>query len=293
MTIVTTEGQSMSQIQPVSPVGARSEPPRVSGPAVQRGRQVLSTVAHRLALFVLVLVLWDLTAKWLDSRSVPPVVPVMKAARTAVTSDVFWSAVAGTLQSWSLGMLGAATIGIPAGLLIGSSALATRMTRGVIEFMRTVPAIMLVPLTVLVFGATVEMKVFLIFLSALWPLLIHAAYGIRNVDTVARDSARVFRLRFSTRVALLYLPSALPVIATGLRVAATVALLISIGSEIVTSAPGIGHEILLSQANNNAARAFTFVLMSGLLGVVINQTFGAVERRTMFWHAAQRVRAAS
>ena len=282
----------MSEIQPAPQDGAPPASPGASRAAVQRGRQFASTATHRLALFVFVVLLWDLTAKGLDSRSVPPVLPVLQAARTTVGSDVFWSALAGTLQSWSLGMLCAASVGIPVGLMIGSSALATRMTRGVVEFMRTVPAIMLVPLTVLVFGATVEMKVFLISLLAVWPLLVHAAYGIRNVDTVALDSAKVFRLPFASRVVFLYLPSAMPVIATGLRVAATVALLISIGSEIVTSAPGIGHEILLSQANNNAARAFVFVLMSGLLGVLINQAFGAVERRTMFWHAAQRVRAA-
>jgi ABC-type nitrate/sulfonate/bicarbonate transport system permease component len=162
----------------------------------------------------------------------------------------------------------------------------------VVEFMRTVPAIMLAPLAVLVLGATVEMKVFLISLATVWPLLVHAAYGIGHVDQVARDSARAFRLRWRERVVFLYLPSALPVIATGLRVAATVALLISIGAEIVTSAPGIGHEILLAQANRASDRAFVYVLLSGVLGVAINLGFGGIERRVLFWHAAQRTRAA-
>jgi ABC-type nitrate/sulfonate/bicarbonate transport system permease component len=256
-------------------------------------QKVMSVVAQRVLLLVLVVAAWDLLAVLLDSRSVPRVEPVLDAAREAVVRDTFWSAIAGTMQSWVIGMSIAAAIGVPVGLLIGASDLATRLTRGLVEILRTVPAIMLVPLVVLLFGATVQMKVFLIAISAVWPILVQASYGIRQVDAVARDSARVFRLGMRLRVRFLYLPTALPFVATGVRVAATVALLISIGAEIVTSAPGIGHEILLSQANNNGARAFVFVLLSGLLGILINQSFGALERKTMFWHASQRIRVAS
>lgn len=249
----------------------------------------MSVVIQRLLLLVAVVIAWELLAIWLHSRSVPRVGPVVDASLNVVGGEVFWAALGGTLQSWLVGMSIAAAIGVPLGLIVGSSEVTTRLTRGVVEFMRTVPAIMLVPLVVLVFGATVQMKVFLIAISAVWPILIQSSYGIRQVDAVARDSARVFRLGFGLRVRFLYLPTALPFVATGIRVAATVALLISIGAEIVTSAPGIGHEILLSQANNDSARAFVFVILSGLLGVVINQTFSAVERKTMFWHASQRI----
>lgn len=280
----------MSVTQEGSPAPAPSVA-SVASAAPGRGRRLAATAAQRIALLLVVLLGWELLARWLDSRAVPRVAPVAEAAVRTIPTEQFWAALGGTLQSWGVGMAIAAGIGIPVGLLIGSSDLLTRATRGVVEFMRTVPAIMLVPLAVLVLGATVEMKVFLIALSATWPILVHAAYGIGHVDRVARDSARAFRLRWREQVLFLYLPSALPVITTGLRVAATVALLISIGAEIVTSAPGIGHEILLAQANRAADRAFVYVLLSGLLGVAINLGFGAMERRLLFWHASQRTRA--
>jgi len=250
----------------------------------------MSVVGQRLALAVLTLAAWELISRWLDARAIPPVEPVFEAARATIPTDAFWTALGGTLQSWAIGMLIASSIGITLGMAIGASALATRMTSGLIDFMRTVPAIMLVPLVVLVFGATAEMKIFLISLSATWPILVQSAYGVGHVDPVARDTANVFRLSRRERIVRLYVPSALPLVATGIRVAATVALLISIGAEIVTSAPGVGHEILLSQANGNPARAFVYVLVSGGLGVLINQTFAAIERRVIFWHGVQQRR---
>lgn len=269
--------------------GTPDSPRRTPG----RTERAASIVAQRVALLLIVLALWEILARTLDSRSLPGVAPVVEAAIRTIPTEQFWSALAGTAQSWAVGMVIAISIGVPAGLLIGASRFATLATRGVVEFMRTVPAIMLVPLAVLVMGATVEMKVFLISLAATWPILINSAYGIGHVDRVARDSARAFRLGFRQRVAFLYLPSALPLVATGLRVAATVALLISVGAEIVTSAPGLGHEILLAQANRASDRAFVYVLLSGLLGVAINLGFGAMEKKTMFWHASQRTRKAA
>jgi ABC-type nitrate/sulfonate/bicarbonate transport system permease component len=248
-------------------------------------------IVQRLALVALVLAVWQLAAMWLDSTSVPTVAPIARAVVDVVPTDAYWSAVGSTMTGWGIGMAISVAVAIPLGLLIGASERSMRVTRGVIEFMRTVPSIMLVPLLVLVLGSTIRMKVVLIVLAAVWPLLVQASYGIRDVDRVARETATAFRLPWVQRVRFLYLPSALPLIATGLRVAATVALLISVGGEIVTSAPGIGYEISLRQANGDASKAFVYVLTSGVLGVAINVVFGAAERRAMFWHASQRSRA--
>ncbi|GAA3936314.1 ABC transporter permease [Microbacterium soli] len=254
---------------------------------------MVSLVVQRLALVILVVGAWEMIARWLDARSIPSVAPVFDASLHTVGTDRFWSALGGTMQSWAIGMLIASGVGVALGLMIGASPLLTRVTGGMIDFLRTVPAIMLVPLVVLVLGATAEMKILLIALSALWPILVQSTYAIGHVDPVSRDTATVFRLGRVQRILRLYLPSALPLIATGIRVAATVALLISVGAEIITSAPGIGHEILLSQANGSPARAFVYVLLSGALGVAINLTFLFVERRVIFWHGIQQRKAAS
>ncbi|MBL5973782.1 MAG: ABC transporter permease subunit [Candidatus Leucobacter sulfamidivorax] len=276
----------------IDPVAAAERPRSRGGSNRARGRSgrisMPRLIAERIGLVLLVLVAWEVTARVLDARAIPGVVAVWEAALTTVPTPAFWAALGATLAGWALGMLIAAAIGIPAGMLIGASTIATTMSQGIVDFLRTVPAIMLVPLVVLLMGSTLEMKVTLIVIASVWPILIHARYAIGHVDPVARDSVGVFRVRAVDRVAFLFIPSAAPLVATGIRVAATVALMVAIGTEIVTSAPGIGQQILLAQANSNPARAFVFVLLSGLLGVVINLAFAALERRAMFWHAANR-----
>lgn len=268
------------------------------GAGVQRRPMTLARAASawmlkRGSLLVLSLTTWELGARLIDSWAVPPVVVVLESTQATVTAPAFWSAVGATLQGWAMGTLLAAAIGIPAGLLIGAGATSMRLTRGVVEFMRTVPAIMLVPLLVLLYGSTTGMKAILVCLAATWPILLQSAYGMRGVDRVARESVSAFRVPPAQRIGSLYLPSAAPLIATGLRLAATVGLLIAIGTEIVTSAPGIGSQISLAQANADAAKSYIYIFAGGLLGVLINRGFALAERRLLFWHAAHRGREAA
>lgn len=249
---------------------------------------VARTLAQRFLLLVVVLIAWQLIAGWVDSQSVPSIAPTWSAATGLLGGAAYWSAVGATLQSWAIGLGVASAIGVPLGLIVGSSAVTMRLTRGVVEFLRTLPSIMLVPLVVLVFGSTVRMKVILIVLAAVWPLMLQAAYGAREIDRLARESVRAFHVPWGLRVLHLFLPSAAPLIATGLRVAATIGLLISVGAEIITSAPGIGDEIAIGQTNGDSARAWVYILTAGALGVGINLLLALGERRVLFWHASQR-----
>jgi len=253
-------------------------------------RGTVGTVASRVALIAVSLAAWEIGARMLAAQAVPTVGPTLTAARDLVVTEPFWSAVFATLQGWALGLTIAAAIAIPLGLALGSSETLVRLTRGVVEFLRTVPSIMLVPLVVLMYGSTMKMKVVLIVLAAVWPLLLQAIYGIREVDRVARETTSAFHVTRRLRITQLFLPSAAPFIATGLRVAATIGLLISVGAEIITSAPGLGYEISVAQSNGNAARSFVYIVVAGLLGVAINKIFSYGEKRVLFWHASQRLR---
>src|SRR5690606_29106496 len=84
--------------------------------------------------------LHDALPIWLDARSIPAVAPVFDAALGVVGTERFWAALGGTLQSWGLGMLIASAVGISLGMIIGASPLLTRLTGGLIDFPRTVPA---------------------------------------------------------------------------------------------------------------------------------------------------------
>lgn len=257
-------------------------------PAGSRGRGLRKFLIARGSLLVLCLAAWELAARTLASTSVPTVGATVGRALTLIQARTFWAAIGATLQGWVIGMLIAATVAIPVGLAIGSSPTSMRISRGVVEFFRTVPSIMLVPLVVLMFGSTIRMKVVLIVLAAVWPLMLQSAYGVREVDRVARESVDAFGVAWRLRVVRLYLPSATPFIATGLRVASTIALLISIGAEIITSAPGIGYEIAIGQANGDAPGSFALIVTAALIGVAISALLSRGERSVLFWHSSVR-----
>ena len=255
-----------------------------------RKRSPLRRVVERLLLLLLVLAVWQLAAtSGVFSEGTLPTVPAfISAAIQVVPTPDYWAAIGNTMISWLVGLVISAVIAIPVGLLIGSTRLLRRLTAPTIDFMRTIPSIILVPLAVLLYGSTNEMKIILIVFASVWPLLLQAMYGIRSVDPVARETYSAYGIRWGDRVRYLYLPSASPFLATGLRLAAVASLLVAIGIEIIASAPGLGYQIGVKQANGLAAGSFVYLITVAIIGLVITFVFTRVERGVMFWHPSTR-----
>lgn len=255
---------------------------------VTRRRTPLGLVAERAALLVLCLIAWELFSRWVDNPVFPTLEQLWGATSRTLVTIAYWQAIVDTLWPWAVSLLVATVIGVPLGFAIGSSRVVNRLTRGTVDFMRTVPLIMLVPLFVLMFGATAQMKIAVILLTTVWPVLVQSSYGIREVERVARETVRSYGINASDRIRFLYLPAAAPLVATGLRIAATLGLLVSVGAEIMTSSAGIGFSIAVSQSNAEPARSFVFVLTTAALGLAINAVFARIERSVLFWHPAHR-----
>jgi ABC-type nitrate/sulfonate/bicarbonate transport system permease component len=128
----------------------------------------------------------------------------------------------------------------------------------------------------------------LIVFGSTWPVLLQAMYGVHQVDPAARDVARAYRLRRRDQIRSLILPSAAPFIATGIRLAATISLLLAIGAELLGGAPGIGAAITLQEQNGDIPQMWVYIVLSAALGVIVNLTLIGLERRILTWHPAQR-----
>lgn len=257
-------------------------------------KSLVSTLVQRIALLASVLIAWQLLASSpLFAGGTLPTVPVfVSAAVQVVPTAAYWAAIGNTMFSWLIGLAISAVIAVPIGLLIGSTAFLRRLTGPTVDFMRTIPSIILVPLAVLLYGSTNHMKVILIVFASIWPLLVQAMYGIRSVDTVARETYRAYSVRWIDRVRFLFLPSAGPYLATGLRLSAVSSLLVAIGVEIIASAPGIGYQIGVKQANALAGESFVFLITSAVIGLLITLVFTVIERWVMYWHPSVRGAAA-
>src|SRR6202044_2639533 len=163
-----------------------------------------------------------------------------------------------------------------------------RLSRFAIDFLRTIPPVAFIPLVLLIYGATPKMAFVLIVFGSTWPVLLQAMYGVHQVDPAGRDMALAYRLRRRDRIRFLILPSAAPFVATGVRLAATISLLLAIGAELLGGAPGIGASITLEEQNGDIPGMWVYVVLSAALGVMVNLALIGLERRILTWHPAQR-----
>jgi ABC-type nitrate/sulfonate/bicarbonate transport system permease component len=225
----------------------------------------------------------------LASNHFPPTSKILATLGSQVGEASFWTASLNTLEGWALGLGFAAAAAIPLGLLIGSIRLLYRAVRVPIEFLRPVPSVALIPLVILIYGAGLESKVFLAAFASFWQLILQTMYGVQDVDPVATDTARSFGFSRFRQLVYVTLPSAVPYIATGLRISSAVALILAVTAELVIGSEGLGREINVARAGGNVELMYALIIMAGLLGWVLNLGFVWIERRVLHWHPSQRL----
>jgi ABC-type nitrate/sulfonate/bicarbonate transport system permease component len=218
----------------------------------------------------------------------PPISESLGTLLEQLGEASFWEAVGNTLQGWALGLGIAAALAIPIGIVIGSSGLLYRSTRGVIEFLRPIPSVALIPLAILIYGTGLESKVFLAAFASFWQLLVATLYGVQDVDPVATDTARSFGFSRAQRLFRVTLPSAVPYIATGLRIASAVSLILTVTAELVIGSAGLGRAINVARSGGNEELMYALIITTGILGVLLNTIFVRAERRVLRWHPSQR-----
>ena len=219
----------------------------------------------------------------------PSPLTVLQFVGTLVRDPAFLRAVLVTLAAMGTGLALASLVAIPVGLVLGRFPTAYRMTRILVEAMRPVPALALAPLAILLFGLSERATVSLVVWTSFWPVLINSIYGIHTVHPVAYETARVFRLsrwQIMWRVAL---PSAAPFIATGIRIAAGIALAVAIAGEMVAGGgDGIGGWIVLASSGGSMVPVYAGALFAGTLGLMLNTGMEWGERKLFSWHTSLR-----
>ena len=203
----------------------------------------------------------------------------------------FWSAFLHTVQGWAIGLGLATLLAVPIGLGLGLSDLAGRAFRVPVEFLRPIPSAALIPLLFLTLGSSLKSEIFLATFGAFWPILVQTMYGVRDVDPVTIDTARSFGVPRFERLWRITLPSAVPYIATGMRIASTVALILAFTAELFMGTPGLGQMLNYAQSYGLTTQLYALALATGVLGLGTHLLFTALERRALRWHPSQRVEA--
>lgn len=221
-----------------------------------------------------------------DHRYMPPVSEIAVAVLQELGSSALWENVLWTMEGWGLGLLIALAVGLPVGLICGLVEPIYYALRPIIEFLRPVPSVALIPLAIVMFGAGMDSKVVLAAFASTWPILVQTIYGMRDLDPLQFDVARSARVGTARMIFSVLIPSSLPYAVTGVRLASAIALALVVSTEIIIGAPGLGALMNVERSSGNVTQVYALILVTGCLGILINVVMVQVERRLLSWHVS-------
>ncbi|KHL04894.1 ABC transporter permease [Sinomonas humi] len=220
--------------------------------------------------------------------SLPAVATVATDLGGLLAEPDFWSAVGATVGIALLGLGASAAAGIVVGVLVGSFEPIRFATRAVLEFLKPIPPIVILPLVVLILGPTGQMSWFLVFLGCLLPIVMQTVDGVHSTDPVARDTARSYGMGSAEILARIVVPSSLPYIGTAMRVSAPAALIITVVAGLLGGGPGLGARLYLAQSGGDYPTLYALVIVLGVLGLMFQGATRFAERRLLHWHESYR-----
>lgn len=278
-----------------------TETPRARGLAAR----VRATATGRPSSFLVrwgallaVGIAWEVLATRAQSPFFPPMTDIVARARdlwlsgNASAGFVAWDRVRVDLvpsfTRLALGWLLAAVVGMVVGVVIGRARNLADYVDPVVHFLRAIPPPALIPPFMILLGQGDTMKVALIAFGVVWPILLNTIDGVRSVDQVQLDTARIYGIDARRRLTHIVLPAATPKIFAGLRISLAIALILMVLSEMVGSVDGIGFGILQAQRSFQYVNMWAGILVLGIAGYAINAGFLRIERRVLAWHRAER-----
>src|ERR1043166_1587658 len=239
---------------------------------------------------LLILVVWESLARgeWLNPLIVPSLSKILDTFASLVSSGQIPLQIAASLKRALAGYLLAAVVFIPLGILMGLIDVFHRALEVIIEMMRPIPPPVIIPVAMLFFGLEDEMKIFVIFFSCAWPILLNTLDGVKNIDRVLVQTARTFGLSRLKIIWQVILPACAPQIMTGLRVSLPIMLILVVISEMIGSSDGIGYFILDSQRRFRVSQMYAGMLALAILGYTLNQLFNWIYRILLPWQARRK-----
>jgi len=231
---------------------------------------------------LLLLSLWELTGDP-ESPFFPAPSSWSQALFTRGQGDKIVPAVIDTVRTFAFGLLGATILGVVLGLSVGVSRTFGRAFGPTFEFARALPPAAIVPVATLLLGFDETMKVVVVVLAALWPILLNTSSGVQELNPILLDTVRSLRLSRTRTLLGVLLPSVMPAIVLGVRVATPIALVITLLVEYLTAVNGVGALVGEAQRTFQPARVYALIVITGLLSLVVNAGVrhleNAVQRR--------------
>src|SRR5919201_3938062 len=275
-------------LQAVAPAPARQDVAERSRAAAEsrRRRERAFEWLVRLISLAVVLAVWEVLGRRANKALFAPPSAVLGAAAEMVSSGELWRYLSGSLQVLAIGFVISLVIGIPLGVAIARSRLVRYALDWYVDAFNSTPNVALVPLITLIFGFDVTAKVIVVIISSLFAVIVNTEQGVRNVDQRLLEVAHSFRSSERQLWGDVVVPSALPYIAAGLRLAVGRALVGMVVAEFFTSITGIGYLIVRYGNAFQPDHLLVPIVVVMALGIVLTTITRSIEKRIAPWNKA-------
>ncbi|MDB5871939.1 MAG: binding-protein-dependent transport system inner rane component [Ramlibacter sp.] len=204
------------------------------------------------------------------SDALAPPTAAALAFGQALSDGSLLQATAFTLGAAALGLLVAAVLGVSLGIALGLSPRAAQMSFLSVEVLRPVPAVALIPLSMLVFGFGLRMEFSIVAFASFWPLLILTQAAVRQVEPRLLEVSRVLGLSPAQRSIKIVLPAIVPRLFVALRLGVAISLVVAVTMEIAANPHGMGYAMMVAQQSLDPALMLAWLFWIGLVGYAVN-----------------------
>ena len=231
-----------------------------------------------LAAVALLLAVWYYAVLWTGTKVFPSPMSVEKGFAELLHKHLLWADIEDSLRRVAIGYAAAALIGIPLGLCLGWFPSANQVVNPLLQLLRPISPIAWIPIAIIFFGIGDKPAIFLVFLGALFPIVVACAGGVSNVPHIYRRAAHNFGLSNLQLLCKVVFPAALPQILVGLRIALGIAWLVVVAGEMIAVDSGLGYLVIDSR---NSGKRYDLVvaamLMIGTIGLILDLAFRRLE----------------
>lgn len=258
--------------------------PLLAARVASHASAIAARVVPPIIVIALTLMVWEILCSK-QGASLPPPSQVVSETwelitdpfydRGGIDRGLFWH-LSASLQRVALGYALAAAAGIALGTLVGQSIWAMRGLDPIFQVLRTVPPLAWLPLSLAAFRDGQPAAIFVIFITAIWPIIINTAVGIRNIPQDYRNVAAILRLNHVEFFFKIMVPAAAPYIFTGLRIGIGLSWLAIVAAEMLIGGVGIGFFIWDAWNSSRISEIILALVYVGIIGFVLDRVVALI-----------------
>jgi nitrate/nitrite transport system permease protein len=274
---ISAQVVAFTPAKPVTPMADR---------LMQHGRRTMANLLPPLVTLALMLLLWEVLCSS-STSSLPAPSRVIEESweliahpfyvGQGVDQGMFWHIFA-SIQRVAIGYAFAVVAGVALGTLVGQSQWAMRGLDPIFQVLRTVPPLAWLPLSLAAFRDGNPSAIFVIFITAIWPIIINTAVGIRNIPQDYQNVAKVLRLNGFEYFGKIMLPAAAPYIFTGLRIGIGLSWLAIVAAEMLIGGVGIGFFIWDAWNSSLISDIIVALIYVGVVGFFLDRFIAFIGR---------------